>query len=118
MPETERERVIDEARRLPLLDGVFSVLFYNRHRRGLGRPPHALPIVLAEVFPAATETDLAEVSDRVTSLLSSAYRFGDALLAHNFTNYEATKETLAAEHPGFSAKSYEETINYGCFQAR
>ena len=34
----ERQKIIETASAMPLLDGVFTVLLYDRHRRLKGRP--------------------------------------------------------------------------------
>jgi hypothetical protein len=114
----ERQRVIEEARLLPLLDGVFFVLLYEQHRRELGPRPHARSLELAEVFPLVAVVQLEEARVRAAKLLASAYAAGDSLLTAKFDNSTEVRDRLAAEHPGFSAKSYDETVHFGCFQAR
>lgn len=52
------------------------------------------------------------------NLLASACSVGDSLLTNKFANTAQVLQQLASEHPGFSANSYDQTIYYGCFQAR
>jgi hypothetical protein len=114
----ERQQIVDTARAMPLLDGVFAVLLYDRFRRNLGPLPHAVFLDLQEVFPYVPKAELADARARADKLIASAYVAGDSLLSSKFTNSSQVREQLAAANPGFGAESYEETIHYGCFQAR
>ena len=118
LQRTERQRVVDTARDGPFLDGVFSVLLFNRFRLPLDRGPYSHDLKLEEAFPSAPESDLSVARDRASRLLRAAYAAGDSHIASNFTNYAAVMTQLAADHPGFSAKTYDEAIKYGCYQAR
>jgi hypothetical protein len=104
--QAERQGVIDEARALPLLDGVLYVLL-SRSTFGL-----------TEVFPSAIEVQLEEARARSLRLLESAYIAADAILDAKFANSAAVRVQLASEHPGFSPRSYERVIDRGLFLAR
>jgi hypothetical protein len=54
---------------------------------------------------------------RVSALLQDAYDTGDALLRKRST-YTEIVQRLQQSHPGFSEKTYEDTISIGCFGAR
>lgn len=115
---SERAAIVEKARKSTLLDGVFSILLYNRFRSRLGPPPYAAPVEVGEVYPEYADAELIEACTRASNLLNSAYEVGDRLIATHFKNSGEVRAELAATHPGFSDRSYEETINYGCFQAR
>lgn len=50
----ERQQIVETAGAMPLLDGVFAILIYERFRRNLGLLPDAVSLGLQEVFPAVS----------------------------------------------------------------
>ncbi|MFM7733451.1 MAG: hypothetical protein ACKO6F_08355, partial [Cyanobium sp.] len=70
------------------------------------------------VFPRRSEGQFAVAREKAQKLLQGACDAGDGLLDAKCSNSDEIRASLAAEHPCFSARSYDETIDYGSYQAR
>lgn len=103
---------------LTVLDGVFSALLFTRFRREVGPGPYSLSVEPADVFPRRSEGQFAVAREKAQKLLQGACDAGDGLLDAKCSNSDEIRASLAAEHPCFSARSYDETIYYGSYQAR
>jgi len=115
-----RKQIVETAKKLPLLDAVWKVVFYNRRGYQWGKPPYPDRISFDELEHSWTEDMLAQAISRASALYQDAYRIGDL---HHTAKFEkkacqAATANFINLHPGYSERTYEEVISHGCFLAR
>ena len=111
-----RERVLQEAKTLRLLDAALLIIRFNKSTNSAHTVPDILP---SEVFGQLDEGEYQDASVRVTALLSMTGRVGAAF--HKYDGAEPLETEVAAmklNHPGFSEKSYEVVVWDGAVAMR
>ena len=110
-----KARIVKEAMSAKLPDAAFMIFMFNvRHLRSHS-PFYPIDprTVLKGHFP---DSEIADACRRADALLKDAYKAGDDALSHRFSSAEIAAR-MEAKHPGFSYKSYHDTLDNGCFLA-
>ncbi len=111
----ERADYIAKAKQAAFLDAVFLMYYYNCDRRRLAGHPKPAEITPGEVFDDYNVAMYEEALIRSRNLLSGSNTVGMAFFQYPSVSisYEEAVEKLRADNPGFSAKSYNITIDTG-----
>lgn len=95
-------------------------MFYNRHVYHSGEPPHPDRISFDEIDESWTESMLAPFVARALALYDDAFRIGDLYYRAKFDSTTCQKILVEFRdiHPGYTERTYDEVITYGCVLAR
>lgn len=115
-----RSTTITEARREPLLDGVFSCCYYNWVIRKWGPGAKPEPIDISDVFPEMSRKHADALDRRCYKMFRDANYPAMARLGYSqgTMNFEEALEAFKKSNPGFSEKSYGMAIHAGCINNR
>lgn len=116
---SEREKLIKEVANMNVLDGIFSLYYFNTHRNHFGPPSErAQDIDIKEVYSHLSVDQVDEAILKVKKLIAPSYVLGDASLSRDKNRFNELHEQWLKDNPGFSEDSYRKVVMKGCFEAR
>lgn len=92
-----------------LRDGILAAMLFERRHP---RPQELAPLDLGELFTDATPHARWEAQVDSKALLDDAKAYGQKLLTRKATAPELVT-AMAADHPGFTTKSYGDVLFFG-----